>query len=141
MAKNSVYRHIVDPTFFDDVLHEFEIKVDWYVRTGKSINNLGKQVNTFTKTTIIGSLQSRGVKYNLRKDGNIEEMRYEFFCKSLYRIKNGDFLEYKNKYLMVEHIQDYDEWGVREASLIEVNLMQYNDLKEYIKYLKGEIIV
>lgn len=141
MAEKSVYRHIVDPTFFDDVLHEFDIKVDWYVRTDKTVNDMGQLVNGYTKKKIVGSLQSKGVDLKLQKEGNMEEMRYDFFCKSLYRIKNGDFIEYKHRYLMVEHVQDYDEWGVREASLIEVNLMQYNDLAEYIKYLNGEIIV
>ena len=136
-----VKRHIVDPTFFDDALHEFDFAVDWYVRTSKTQNALGKMINLYTKTTIIGSLQSRGVDYRQRKEGNVEEMRYDFFCKSLYRIKNGDYLNYKNKWLKVDRVQDYDEWGVRECSTIEVNLMQENDLNEYVKYLNGEIIV
>lgn len=136
-----VKRHIVDPTFFDDVLHEFDFPIDWYVRTGKTQNALGQMINSYTKQEIIGSLQSRGVDYQTRKEGNIDVMRYDFFCKSLYRIKNGDYLNYKSKWLKVERVQDYDEWGVRECSTIEVNLMQENDLNEYIKYLEGEIIV
>lgn len=136
-----VKRHIVDPTFFDDVLHEFDFPVDWYVRSGKTQTSTGQMINTFIKQTIIGSLQSKGVDLRQRKEGNIEEMRYDFFCKSLYRIKNGDFINYKHKWLKVEHVQDYDKWGVREASLIEINLMQYNDLQEYVKYLEGQIIV
>lgn len=136
-----VKRHIVDPTFFDDAIHQFDISLDWYVRTDKTVNELGQLINTYTKSTIVGSLQSKGVKLTQKNSGNVEEMTYNFYCKSLYRIKIGDFIEYYDKYLMVDSVQDYDEWGVREASLIEVNLMQQNDLLEYIKYLNGEIIV
>ena len=75
------------------------------------------------------------------KDGNTKEMRYNFYCKSLYRIDIGDIIEYKNRYLRVESVKDFDEYGVRECSLLMVQLTKYRDLADYIKYLQGEKLV
>ena len=38
-------------------------------------------------------------------------------------------------------VQDYDEWGVRSASLTMTNLNNHRDFKEYRKYLDGGEIV
>ena len=86
-------------------------------------------------------MQSQGVELRQSKDGNTKEMRYNFYCKSLYRIDIGDIIEYKNRYLRVESVKDFDEYGVRECSLRMVQLTKYRDLADYIKYLQGEKLV
>ena len=35
-------------------------------------------------------------------------------------------------------VQEYDEAGVREVSLTMVNLTDYRDFEDYLKYLTGE---
>lgn len=133
--------HVVDPTYFFDAIEQFAFDYDAYIVIGKKIDDYGRIISEFNKETIRGSLQSQGIKIFRDKSGNIQEMIYEFYCKSLYRINIGDFIVYKNRYLIVTSVNDYDEWGVRSCSLKMVQLTDYNDLYEYIKYINGEIII
>lgn len=133
--------HVVDPTYFYDAIEEFAFDFDWYVATGVDSDELFRDVRTFEKRTIRGSLQSQGTALNQSTAGNTENMEYEFYCKSLFRIQIGDFIFYKNRWLHVESVRDFDEWGVRSARLKMVNLANYHDFEEYIKYLRGEKLV
>lgn len=133
--------HLVDPTYFFDAIEEFAFDYDMYVEKGKEVDERGRIKKSFMKTTIRGSLQSQGTTINRSKQGNYEEMQYNFYCKSLYRINIGDFIFYKNRWLIVNSVQDYDEWGCRSASLSMVNLNNYKDFMEWLKYQEGEVII
>jgi hypothetical protein len=133
--------HVIDPTFFYDAIEEFAFDYDWYPLTGVDTDDLGRTVSTFGKSVIRGSLQSQGVTLSQNVSLNTENMEYQFFCKSLYRIGVGDFMLYKNRWLHCEGFHDYDEWGVREAALKMVNIANYHDFQEYLNYLKGQNIV
>lgn len=129
--------HVIDPTYFYDAIEEFSFDYELYVVAGKEINELGKQAIKYCKQTITGSLQSEGKRRKNSKTGNTDEVSYNFYCKSLYRINIGDFIKYKNNFLRCTFVQDYDEYGCREAKLTMVSLSAYNDLAAYIKYLEG----
>ena len=133
--------HVIDPTYFYDCIEEFSFDYNIYVVEKKEIDASGNVKRTYSKNVIRGSLQSQGVELRQSKDGNTKEMRYNFYCKSLYRIDIGDIIEYKNRYLRVESVKDFDEYGVRECSLLMVQLTKYRDLADYIKYLQGEKLV
>ena len=133
--------HVIDPTYFYDCIEEFSFDYNIYVVEKKEIDASGNVKRTYSKNVIRGSLQSQGVELRQSKDGNTKEMRYNFYCKSLYRIDIGDIIEYKNRYLRVESVKDFDEYGVRECSLLMVQLTQYRDLADYVKYLQGEKLV
>lgn len=133
--------HVIDPTYFYDCIEEFSFNYNIYVVEKKEIDASGNVKRTYSKNLIRGSLQSQGVELRQSKDGNTKEMRYNFYCKSLYRIDIGDIIEYKNRYLRVESVKDFDEYGVRECSLLMVQLTKYRDLADYIKYLQGEKLV
>ena len=133
--------HVIDPTYFYDCIEEFSFDYNIYVVEKKEIDASGNVKRTYSKNVIRSSLQSQGVELRQSKDGNTKEMRYNFYCKSLYRIDIGDIIEYKNRYLRVESVKDFDEYGVRECSLLMVQLTKYRDLADYIKYLQGEELV
>lgn len=133
--------HVIDPTYFYDAIEEFAFNYDWYVEAGVTINDLGRRITRFDKKTIRGSLQSQGTSLQQSFNGNTENMSYKFYCKSLYRISKGDFVHYKNRWLMVVGVDDFDEWGVRSATLNMVNLNNYHDFEEYLKYMNGEKVV
>ena len=133
--------HLVDPTFFYDAIEEFSFNYTIYVVTGQTLNEDGNTVPQYSQQTIRGSLQSQGTRLVQSMTGNKTEQIYKFYCKSLYRIDIGDILVYKNRYMRVDELQDYDEYGVRECSLTVVDLAQYRDLAAYIKYLNGEELV
>ncbi len=137
MAQN----HVIDPTFFYDALAQFSFTYDIYVVSESEIDELGNKKYTYSKQSISGSLQSQGLKKTYSKTGNIEEWVYNFYCKSLYRIKEGDFIYYKGEWLRCESHRDYDEWGVRSAVLKMRDINAYNDLLDYVKYINGDIIV
>lgn len=133
--------HVIDPTFFYDAIEEFSFNYDIYVIVKKDLNEAGKTVITFDKQIIRGSLQSQGTVLVQSETGNMTTMRYDFYCKSLYRINIGDVIVYKNRYLLCKEVRDYDEYGVRSASLEQIQLTAYRDLRDYVKYLKGEELV
>ena len=133
--------HVIDPTYFYDAIEWFAFNYDWYVVSDTGLDDLGRRINTFQKMTIRGSLQPQGTSLNQSTAGNTENLKYEFYCKSLYRINIGDFIFYKNRWLHVDGVHDYDEWGVRQASLTMINLNDYHDFQEYLSYLNGGTIV
>ena len=133
--------HLVDPFYFYDAIEEFAFDFDLFRVKGIKIDEMGRRVTKFEKTTIRGSLQSQGNTLNQGEEGNTHRMSYNFYCKSLYRINIGDFIFYKNRWLHVNSVREYDEWGVRSCSLNMVQLTNYRDLAEYVKYLEGEILV
>lgn len=133
--------HLIDPTFFFSAIEEFAFDYDWYACKGKKLDDLHKLVYDFDKRTIRGSLQTQGLSLDMSKTGNINTNEYNFYCKSLYRISIGDFIFYKNTWLHVDSVHEYDEWGVRECHLKMVQLSAYKDLEEYVRYLNGEEII
>lgn len=137
MAQN----HVIDPTYFYDAIAQFAFNYTIYHTTGLTIDAEGKQSYSYESATINGSLQSQGHRRNISKKGNIDTWEYNFYCKSLYRIDIGDIIEYKGKYLYVDSITDYDEWGVREAHAQMVELAAIKDFAEWLKYQRGDIIV
>ncbi len=134
--------HLIDPTWFEEAVEEFAFDYDWFVCVDNfHLDDLGRRMYSYDKRLIRGSLQSQGTSLNLKESGNTESMKYEFYCMSKYRIKIGDFILYKDRYLHVDLVRDYDEHGVRRVDLTMVNLNNYTDLQDYIRYLEGEKIV
>lgn len=131
--------HLVDPLWFEDAVEEFAFDYDWYIRSGVHLNALGMQTSSFEKRTIHGSLQISDTNLNINQTtGNTQSTKYNFYCMSKYRINIGDFIYYKGKYLHVDGVHDYDEMGVRTASLTMINLQNYADLEEAVRFLEGE---
>lgn len=133
--------HLVDPTFFYDAIEEFSFNYTIYIVTKVDRDDRGRDKYTYEQQTIRGSLQSDGKTLDQSKDGTSTTKTAKFYCKSLYRIDIGDIIEYKNNYYRVNFVQDYDEYGVRNADLVMIKLTAYRDLADYIKYLNGEILV
>lgn len=133
--------HVIDPTFFYDAVEEFAFNFDWYPEIGIETDSKGKIKYHYDHRIIRGSLQSLGTTLIQNENLNTENMDYEFYCMSLYRIQKGDFIFYKNRWLRVFQVRDIDEWGVRSATLKMVSLTNYRDFQEYLKYLEGEILV
>lgn len=133
--------HVIDPTFFFDAILEFAFDYDWFPMTGYELDSMKRRIAKFDHKKINGSLQPKVGNIEFKGSGNTNSLQYRFYCKSLYRINLGDFMFYKNRFLHVDEVQDYDEWGVRECSLTMVNLTDYRDFEEYVKYLEGEVPV
>ncbi len=133
--------HVIDPTFFYDAIEEFAFNYEVYVNTNYTIDEYGIRKNSYEKHVIRGSLQSKGTTQRQSKSGNTQSRGYNFYCKSLYRINIGDFIKYKNNWLHVDSVRDYDEYGVRSCTLTMIELSSYKDFAEYIKYIEGEEIV
>ena len=133
--------HVVDPTYFYDAIEEFAFNFDWYPQKQTVVDAMGRRGYQYDHQIIRGSLQSQGTTLNQNVNLNTEDMRYEFYCKSLYRLSVGDFIFYKNRWLRVFGVHDYDEWGVRSADLQMVQLDNYKDFQQYLKYLNGQVIV
>jgi hypothetical protein len=133
--------HVIDPTYFYDAIEEFAFDYDWYPSNGTAVDDMGRVTRSFEKSTIRGSLQSQGSALTQNTSLNTENMQYEFYCKSLYRIQIGDFIFYKGRWLHCEGVHDYDEWGVRHATMKMVNLSNYHDFQEYLQYINGDLIV
>ena len=141
MADMIYQNHLVDPTYFYDAIEEFSFNFTIYTVTNKTIDDYGNVKYTYDNAIIRGSLQSDGTRLMQSQEGNTTVVKYRFYCKSLYRINIGDIIEYKNKYLRVDFVQDYDEYGVRNCELTMIQLTAYRDLRDYIRYLNGEVLV
>ena len=110
--------HVIDPSFFYDAIEQFAFNYTIYVQNEKDeIDEYGNTRYNYEALTIRGSLQPQSSSLRQRKEGNIIESEYKFYCKSLYRINIGDVIYYGNEYLMCYDSQNYYQWGVREASL------------------------
>ena len=134
------YNHLVDPSYFDDAIEQFEFDYVWLHCKGLEVDELGNQKNTYEQLPLRGSLQPQGYKRENNKEGNTETRPFMFYCKSIYRIDVGDIVIYNNIYLMVDGINLYDEYGVRSCSLESIDIAQYRDLQEAVKCLTGEVI-
>lgn len=129
--------HVIDPTFFFDAIEEFSFNYQIFILSKKIIDDDGNEKRVYSNEIIRGSLQSLGRSLDQSHSGNSTEMTYNFYCKSLYRINIGDVILYKNNYLMVKSVQDFDEFGCRSCSLEMIQLQAYRDLQEYVEYLEG----
>lgn len=133
--------HLVDPTFFYDVIEEFAFDYDIYIEQPDSVDDYGNTKINYKKERIRGSLQVQGKPLRQSKSGNTMDVQYMFYCKSLYRIDIGDIIEYDNSFLRCIDVHPYDEYGVREARLQMIQLTAYRDFADYIKFIKGQKIV
>lgn len=133
--------HVIDPAYFDDAIAEFAFSYDWYSTSGSKVDDMGRQNYVYSKLKIVGSLQSQGTSLSQGVDLNSEDMQYRFYCKSNYRIMIGDFICYKNRWLRVTGVRDFDEWGVRSATLRMVDLNNYHNFRDQLKYLNGEATI
>lgn len=133
--------HLIDPTYFWDAIEEFSFDYKLYTITDSDVDDYGNTVNTYKETIIRGSLQTAGKTLKQSKTGNTDELTYDFYCKSLYRIDIGDIIEYKHNYLRVNFVKDYDEYGVREVRLTMINLAAYRDFADYLDYIHGKKLV
>lgn len=133
--------HIIDPTFFYDAIEMYSFDYDAYIVVNVIRDEYGMQKSQFSKVTIRGSLQTQGLFLNQRSSGNTVSNQFKFYCKSLYRLQIGDFIQYGDKLLHVTNMVPYDEYGVREATLEMTQLNEHQDLLEYIKFITGERIV
>lgn len=138
-----MHNHVIDPTFFYDAIDEFAFDYNLYVLiSNDELDEAGYTISKYELQTISGSLQSTGSFRNRSKAGNTLSKEYDFYCKSLYRIKEDDILEYKNNFYICTNVNnDYDEYGVRGAKLKLTSLTAHRDLADYIKYLQGEKLV
>lgn len=132
--------HIIDPSYFDDVIEQFAFDYVWLHNKGLEVDELGNQKNTYEELQIRGSLQPQNYRREMNKEGNTESRPYQFYCKSIYRIDVNDVIVYKNTYLMVNAVAPYDEYGVRRVDLESIDIAQYRDLQDAIKCLTGEVI-
>lgn len=133
--------HLVDPTFFYDVIEEFAFDYDIYIEQPDGVDDYGNTKINYKKERIRGSLQVQGKPLRQSKSGNTMDVQYMFYCKSLYRIDIGDIIEYDNNFLRCIDVHPYDEYGVREARLQMIQLTAYRDFADYIKFIKGQKIV
>ena len=134
--------HLVDPTFFFDAIEEFSFNYPIYVvNKAGDVDEYGNTKLKYERKTIRGSLQVQTKRERQSKDGNTAEVRYMFYCKSLYRIDVGDIIEYNGDFLRCNETHPYDEYGCREASLTMIQLTAYRDFADYIKYLRGEKLI
>lgn len=129
--------HVIDPTFFFDAIEEFAFNYRVFVASGITIDDQGKEHINYVTNTIRGSLQSNGSQVNRSLEGNTVNKGYSFYCTSLYRINIGDIIYYQHNAFIVTSVRDYDEWGCRECSVETIQLSQYRDLSDYIKYIEG----
>lgn len=133
--------HSIDPTYFWDAIEEFSFDYKIYVVGDMDLDDYGNRKINYKETTIRGSLQSNSKKLIQSKSGNTNNLEYDFYCKSLYRIDIGDIIEYNHNYLRVTSVHDYDEYGVREAHLIMISLSAYRDFADYLDYINGKKLV
>lgn len=134
--------HIIDPTFFYDAIDEFAFEYPIYRKCEvDEIDEYGRAQAKYKKDTISGSFQTQGSNKQHITSGNKNSESAMFYCKSLYRINEDDIIKRNNNYYMVHGVHNYDEWGVREATLSIINLNEYRDFKEWLEYETGGKLV
>lgn len=136
-----MFNHVNDPSYFDDAIAQFAFTYDIYIVGKGEIDDYGNRRLSYTKSTIVGSLQSKGARLSQSKDGNTVEKSYNFYCKNIYRINIGDIIYYQGNCLRVDDVNDYDEWGVRSCHLTMVKLTALRDFADYLKYTSGQEVV
>lgn len=133
---------IVDPDLFDEAINEFAFDYDWFVESNIEQDELFRMVSKFTMKTIHMSLQPQQSSLKQSTSGNHQELKYNWYCDAVYRVNIGDFFRDENgNYLHVDGVQQYDGWGVRQGTCTMVDLAQYKNLQDFIKYLEGEKIL
>lgn len=133
-------RHIVDPTFFDDALAEFDDEYTVYVAGNLIIDDYGNQKRTYSAHKIRGSLQSEEKRINKSANGgNTYQWQFQFYCKSSYPIDIHDYLLADGKLLLVTGVTCRDEAGVRWCSLEMTNLADPKDLEKFNKFEDGRL--
>lgn len=131
-------RHIVDPTFYDDAIAEFDDDYTVYVAGDMIIDEYGNQTRNYTSHKIRGSLQSDGKRINKNSNGgNTYTWNFHFYCKSCYPLEINDYILFEGKLLLVTSVTDRDEAGVRWADLEMTNLAAPQDLKNFDKFEDG----
>lgn len=130
--------HIVDPSFFKDVILMYGTLFDAYFVSGVIVDEFGMQKSKFEKLEIEGSLQTQGTKLVQRSSGNVRRHMFEFYCMSKYRLRIGDFIVYDSKLLHITDMQSFDEYGVRKCDLEMTQLNEHQDLQEFIRTLTGD---
>lgn len=135
------YPHVIPPNYFDEVIEQFSFDYEWWHTTSLTIDDYGNQKNTYMRMALRGSLQPQNQTLRRDKSGNQEQRTYRFYCKSIYRIDTGDFINYNNIWLICTGIELLDEYGVRVANLESTDMSLYRDLMEAVKAQTGEIIV
>ena len=134
--------HVIDPTYFYDAIEEFAFNYNiYYKNEGDTIDDYGRAVSSYKKDTIRGSFQTQGIDQTRNVGGNTQSEKADFYCKSLYRIHINDIIERNNNFYIVNHIHNYDEWGVREAEVEMISLQEYRDFKDWLEYQTGGKIV
>lgn len=133
--------HIIDPTFFYDAIEEFAFNYDIATICEKDVDDYGNEKFRYRPSSIRGSLQPKEQRLNQSKEGNTQSLAYDFYCKSLYRINEGDYIYYKGRGLRVKSVVELDEFGVRECHLECTDLVVKRNLDDYVNYLNGDELV
>lgn len=134
--------HIIDPTYFYDAIDMFAFNYTIYRKNAvDEIDEYGRAKISYKKDIISGSFQTQGNDKSRKASGNTDSELVNFYCKSIYRIHKDDIVERYGNYYIVNGIHNYDEWGVREATLSMINISQNRDFSEWLKFQTGGIIV
>ena len=70
--------HLVDPTFFYDVIEEFAFDYDIYIEQPDGVDDYGNTKINYKKERIRGSLQVQGKSLRQSKSGNTMDVQYMF---------------------------------------------------------------
>ena len=133
--------HVIDPTFFYDAIEEFAFDYTCFIVKDVEYDEEGNTIYKWSHQIVRGSFQRDMTKRSKSKSGSTDSADSHFYCKSLYRLNMGDVIEYHHNYYMIDGVNDYDEFGVRECELKMIQLTKYRDLCDYIKYIRGEKLV
>lgn len=125
---------LIDISFFEDLMAEFEYEYDWFFVTGTTTDDLGHRTYKYSKGKIMASIQDDGVHTDRRKDGNVTYHRYSLYCLTRYKINRNDIIYYNNEYLLVnDDVVKYNEYGVMSCTLVSVDQSLYRDLLEPLR--------
>ena len=134
-------RNLIDPTFFDDALTQFDDEYTAYIAEDISVDEFGYQKRKYSAHKIRGSLQSQGKRKSMSSSsGNTYQWGFNFYCKSSYPLDIGDYIYARDVLLIVTSVQDLDEWGVRSMTLEMTSLADKKDLEDFIKFEDGRQI-
>ena len=130
--------HVIDPTYFYDAIEEFAFNYTIYYKCkGDTLDDYGRAIPNYKKDVIRGSFQTKGNDIDRKFEGNTQSETVDFYCKSLYRIHINDIVERYGNYYIVNSIHNYDEWGVREATLTDMTMQERREFDEWLKFQTG----
>ena len=133
--------HNIDVKYFWDAIEYFSFEYEFYTYSGRKVDALGHVKKTYTKSTIIGSLQSAGGFHkNKNKDGSTVSASFNFYCKSIYRFSVDDFIKTpQGQWLICVGVSEpYDEYGVRAGQFEMTDLYHHKELSDYLDTLEGK---